>query len=323
MPPTRPRGAPRRFDKEGIAITIEETAMSFEYAVIIPTLNAAGYIDALLRSLESQTLPPREILVVDSASDDDTLRLAKAHPAVRILTVARREFDHGGTRDMAIRRCDSPFAVLLTQDALPSGDDCMRALLEPFADSSVAAVCGRQVARPDATARERAVRAYRYPAQSAVWEKRDIPERGMRAFLLSDVCAAYRRTAYLAVGGFERPIATNEDMLMAATLLEAGYRLAYRAEARVWHSHDYTLRQEYRRNRLIGRFLARYGRRFEGGEMGEGVRMAASVTRTLWEDGARREIVPFWLNCAARLLGNRAGRRAGAREIKRRGMADG
>ena len=55
--------------------------------------------------------------------------------------------------------------------------------------------------------------------------------------------------AYLAVGGFDAPIITNEDMMMAAKLLHAGYALAYTPEAAVYHSHRYTMEEEYRRNK--------------------------------------------------------------------------
>ena len=87
---------------------------------------------------------------------------------------------------------------------------------------------------------------------------------GIRSFLLSDSCAAYRRSAYESVGGFTHPIETNEDMLIAADFLRAGYALVYQAEARVLHAHNYSLLQEYRRNRKIGAFLVRYSERFQG-----------------------------------------------------------
>lgn len=281
-----------------------------DYTVIIPTLNAAEGIDALLAALAAQTLPPREIVVVDSASEDGTLDRARAHAGVRAMEISRRAFDHGGTRDMAVRGCETPAVVLMTQDALPMDPGCMAALLRPLEDPAVAAVCGRQVARRDARAREKAVRAFRYPAESAVWGSDDIPRLGVRAYLLSDVCAAYRRSAYLAVGGFERPIETNEDMLIASDFLKAGYRLAYAADARVWHSHDFTLREEYARNRRIGAFMARYADRLEGlSATDEGLRMVKRVSAELLRQGRVIEWIGFGCNCLARALGNRAGRR--------------
>lgn len=295
--------------KERGPIDTEFRADAPEYAVIIPTLNAEKYIDALLKSLLEQTLSPREIWVVDSDSDDATAQRAAAYPRTRVVTIRREEFDHGGTRDMVIRRSDAPFVVLMTQDALPMDAGCMAQLLEPFGDADVAAVCARQVARPDALAREKAVRAFRYPDESFTWTRADVGRMGIRSYLLSDVCAAYRREAYLEVGGFTHPLRTNEDMLMAAELLEHGYRLAYQDGARVWHSHNYTPQQEYNRNRLIGAFLAQYGDRFESGELGEGLRMVKAVSRQLLRRGDIIGWLGFGVNCAARMLGNRAGRR--------------
>lgn len=285
----------------------------FRYTAILPTRNAAEQIDRQIESLRGQTLPPERILVVDSCSSDDTVRRAQSHAGVECVVLGPGAFDHGGTRDMAVRRCDTPFAVLMTQDALPMDANCMAALLSPMADARVAAVCARQVARPEATHRERAIRAFRYPEESRTWDRADVRELGIRAYLLSDVCAAYRCEAYRAVGGFAHPIATNEDMLIAADFLDAGYRLAYRADARVWHSHSFTLAQEYRRNRLIGGFLARYAQRFESGEMGEGMRLVREVTSALVKGGHWGELIPFYASCAAKLLGSRAGRRAARR----------
>ena len=286
---------------------------SRRYTAIIPVLDAAATINRQLEVLRQQTLPPEEILVVDSGSGDDTVALAEAVPGVQVIALRRGEFDHGGTRDMAIRESTTPFAVLLTQDALPMDNGWAEALLRPFEDERVAAVCGRQVAREDARASERAIRAFRYPGEDRVWGREDVPALGARALLLADVCAAYRREAYEAVGGFERPIATNEDMLIAADFLRAGYRLAYSAGARVWHSHDHTLRQEYERNRKIGAFLERYASRLgEVGEMGEGLRMVREVSARLLREGHPLEWMRFGLGCAVKLLGNRAGRRSAA-----------
>lgn len=284
--------------------------MARQYTVIIPTLNAADRIERLIETLLMQSVLPEEIVVVDSQSEDGTLERAQSYERVRTATVERNTFDHGGTRDMAIRACDVPFVVLLTQDALPMDAHCMESLLSAFDDETVAAACGRQIAYPDAREAEKLVRSFRYPDESRVWSAEDIPKLGIRAYLLSDVCAAYRRSAYEKVGGFEHPILTNEDMLIAADFLRAGYRLAYCSEARVWHSHNNTLQQEYERNRKIGRFLARYGDRFsDSGELGEGARMVREISIGLLKRGKIGEWIAFGANCAARMLGNFAGKR--------------
>lgn len=277
--------------------------------LIIPTLNAAESIQRLLTAVHRQTMVPTEILIVDSQSEDSTLSLASQFPSVRCITIPKNEFDHGGTRDMALRKSSGDIVLFMTQDALPADEYYVEHLIAPFEDTRVAAVGGRQIAYPDARPFEKLVRANNYPAQSRTWGAEDIERLGVRAFLISDVCAAYRREAYLAVGGFDHPIMTNEDMLMAERLLHAGYRVAYQGDACVFHSHNFTLKQEYRRNLLIGKTLKRHEARFDHvHEMSTGTALAKTVLLELIKEKHFAECFCFAANCAARLLGNKVGR---------------
>lgn len=284
-------------------------------SLIIPTLNAGALLPSLIAALRGQTLPPDEILIVDSSSKDGTADTARAL-GCRVEVIPRADFDHGGTRDTALRSTRGDIVVFMTQDALPASRTSLEQLLAPLADARVAAVSGRQIARPDARPYERLVRAYNYPAQSRVWTKDDLSALGVRAYLISDVFAAYRREAYLAVGGFEHPLETNEDMLIAQRLLAQGYTLAYSGEACVYHSHAFTWRQQYSRNRAVGRFMERYRDRFPCSELGTGMTLARNVLFALLREGRPLECAAFAIDCSARLLGNRAGRRDARQERK-------
>jgi len=117
--------------------------------VVIPVLNAAGTLPALLEALADQSpSPPDEIVLVDSMSTDDTRRIALAQTNVRIVPLER--FSHGRARNLGAREATGAIIVLMTQDALPADRHWLAALLEPLADPRVAAVCSRQVPRPDA-----------------------------------------------------------------------------------------------------------------------------------------------------------------------------
>ena len=290
-------------------------------SVVIPTLNAGSAFINLLDMLQKQSVKPNEILVVDSQSEDETCAVAQRAGAW-VLQVMRKDFDHGGTRDMAFQKASGDIVVFLTQDALPVDEYCIENLTEFFTDPMVAAVGGRQIAYDNARPFEKAVRAHNYPDVERIWTSQDITALGVRAFLISDVCAAYRREAYLSVGGFDRPVLTNEDMLMAEKLLHAGYKLAYTGKAKVYHSHRFTLRQEYRRNYAIGRTLKRYESRFEyAGEAGAGMKLALDVMGDLIRKGEVKECFCFAANCAARLLGNRMGRAKESQIIRRQNRA--
>ena len=50
------------------------------------------------------------------------------------------------------------------------------------------------------------------------------------------------------MGGFTQKTIFNEDMIMAAQMVMRGYYIAYTAEARVVHSHNYSGLQQFHRN---------------------------------------------------------------------------
>lgn len=220
-----------------------------EISVIIPTLNAEHEIDGLLIALEHQSIQPVEILIVDSASEDKTIELVRQHKRVRLLEIDRQAFNHGTTRDMALRKSSGDFVCFLTQDAVPVSGDYLKRLVAPMVeDPSIALVSGRQLPKADARRFEQLVREFNYPDSPSVRSKGDLEQFGIKTFFASDTCSAYRRSSYLECGGFDH-VNTNEDMLMAARFIASGLKVAYEPCAEVYHSHNLTPSQQFARNR--------------------------------------------------------------------------
>lgn len=286
-----------------------------DVSVVIPTLDAEREIEDLLRILESQSLKPIEVLVVDSESEDHTVAVVQRHDGVRILQIERRDFNHGVTRDMALRETTGDFVCFLTQDAVPASDDYLARLVAPMIeDPDIALVSGRQLPKADARRFEQLVRSFNYPDSPSVRSKKDLEKCGIKTFFASDSCSAYRRTAYLDCGGFER-VNTNEDMLMAARFVASGLKVAYEPSAEVYHSHNLTPSQQFARNRAVGMFLESHADDLmHASEIGEGGRLVKAVSSELLREGRLGELFAFGVDCCARLLGNRAGRRAGRKE---------
>lgn len=282
-----------------------------DISVIIPTLNAEHDIEGLLTVLGRQSIQPIETMVVDSASEDRTIELIQKHKGVRLLQIDRQDFNHGGTRDLALRESRGDFVCFLTQDAVPVSDDYLELLVAPMVDDSeIALVSGRQLPKADARRFEQLVRGFNYPDSSSVRSKRDLKKYGIKTFFASDTCSAYRRTAYLECGGFDH-VNTNEDMLMAAKFIASGMKVAYEPRAEVYHSHNLTPSQQFARNRAVGFFLETHADDLmQASEIGEGGRLVRSVSSQLLREGNFGELVAFGVDCCARLLGNRAGRRA-------------
>ena len=93
------------------------------------------------------------------------------------------------------------------------------------------------------------------------------------------MCAAYDREVYQKMGGFTERAIFNEDMIYAGTMVQNGYTVVYAADARVYHSHNYSGRQQFHRNFDLGVSQAEHPEIFEGvPSEGEGIRLADPST---------------------------------------------
>ena len=221
-------------------------------AVIIPTLNGGEVWLDCLKALHQQVQQPDCVMIVDSGSTDGT-DMAALEAGFELIRIAREWFDHGGTRQMAARRFVAfDVLVYLTQDAVLASPDALAQLVAPFADPRVGTTYGRQLPRQGSGPIEAHARLFNYPPQSNTRTLADKAHMGIKAAFTSNSFAAYRAEALLAVGGFPESLILGEDMVVAARMLQAGWSVAYVAEAQVWHSHGYTLSQEFKRYFDIG-----------------------------------------------------------------------
>lgn len=231
--------------------------MFINISVIIPCLNAVTMLEPLVISLRGQTVPPNEIVVVDSESTDGTSRLAH-DLGCAVLPIVRCDFNHGGTRNLASIHAQGDILVFLTQDALPVDSFFLQHLLDPIISGKAVASFARQVPYPGASVGEKFARVFNYPPESQIRTRASIATMGLGAYFFSNVSSAIRKDVFMDVGMFADDVIMNEDMLMCAKLLDAGHTVAYAAEAKVYHSHDYSLLQTFRRYFDIGVFFTRH-----------------------------------------------------------------
>lgn len=219
-------------------------------SVIIPTLNAGKHIQKLLTLLKGQSIPS-EIIVIDSSSSDNTVKIAESY-GVKTITIKREDFDHGGTRNMAVSHARGDIVVFLTQDAFPENKHCIENLTDPLTNLEIAGAYGRQIPKIDSIPSERFTRLFNYPSTPIVKGKDDISKLGIKTFFFSNVCSAIRKREFEELGGFPEKAIMNEDMVFAAKLILKGYKIAYVPEAKVIHSHNYTWKQQFKRYFDIG-----------------------------------------------------------------------
>lgn len=284
------------------------TTAARSVSLVLPTLNAAHQWQAWLDAFRTQTLQPGRVLVIDSSSDDATADLARA-AGFEVCVIPRAEFDHGGTRQRGVEMtAGSDIIVFFSQDAMPAHPEAIERLVACFDHPAVGAAYGRQLPYPNATPIEAHARGFNYPPTSRVKTLADARVEGFRTIFMSNAFAAYRRAALDKVGGFKSPLISMEDEYMAARIVLAGYAIAYCAEARVFHSHGYALRQEFARYFDFGVFHARESwiRQSFGRTEGEGMRFLRSQVSYLWRQRPLL-IAPAMIQLAAKLIGFRLG----------------
>lgn len=281
--------------------------MSSQATVIVPTYNAGPLWRQWIQAFQAQTVQP-EVYVVDSSSGDDTVALAR-DAGFHVSIIDKNDFNHGGTRSRAIEQfCQTDIVIFLTQDALLAAPDAIENILRAFTDTNIGAVCGRQLPHKNANPLAAHARTFNYPPKSCVKDASDIATQGLKVAFMSNSFAAYRVAIMNACHGFPSHTILCEDMYLAGKMVLDGYKVAYCAEAGVYHSHNYSPLEEFKRYFDIGVFHARepWLRNRLGGASGEGLRFVRSELRSI---GMLR---PRWwlqslLTNAAKLIGFKIG----------------
>jgi rhamnosyltransferase len=174
----------------------------------------------------------------------------------------------------------------------------------------IKAAFGRQL--PNSTCREieKYTRSFNYPEESRVKSKADLETLGIKTFFCSNVCAMYEKKTYDSLGGFARRTIFNEDMIFAAKLIQNGYGVAYAADARVIHSHNYTGFQQFTRNFDLAVSQKDHPEVFEGiRSEGEGIRLVKQTAAYLTKSGKIHLVPQLVYMSGCKYLGYLIGKR--------------
>lgn len=278
-------------------------------SVIIPTYNAEKYLKELLDRLKVQTVL-FELIIIDSSSTDHTLSIAREYTD-NIIIIPQIEFDHGGTRTKAAKAASGDFIVFLTQDALPYDNQSIEEILKTFEDTKVGAAYGKQLAYEDTSLFGKHLRQFNYTDTSYVRTISDKKQYGIKTAFLSDSFAAYRRSALEKANWFKDGLIVGEDNYAGAKILLQDFAIAYCTEAKVYHSHSYSIIEEFKRYFDIGVFhkrehwiLTTFGK-----AEGEGGKYVKSEFKYLLKHHTYYRIPEFFIRNGMKYLGYKLGQK--------------
>lgn len=231
---------------------------SFKACLIVPTLNPGDCNwRKWIECIASQDYDLDRVIVIDSGSDDNVVTLSR-EAGFEIISISKQDFNHGTTRQMAADKCkDTDLLIYLTQDAYLAEHSSISNLVKYFKDERVGAVCGRQLPHSDANAIAKHAREHNYGPDTITNSHSPGVPCSIKDVFMSNSFAAYRKLALDDCGGFPDSTIMCEDMYVAAKMLMNDYLIVYAADARCYHSHNYTVLQEFKRYFDIGVFHSR------------------------------------------------------------------
>ena len=193
-------------------------------AVIVPAYGLADLVGEALHSLQRQTMPDWECMVIDDGSPDDVAGAVTpflADPRIHFIATA----NHGvsAARNRAIRHSAAPLIALLDGDDLFRPDYLATMVPVMEADPSIRfATCNARIF--GAVERERLC----FDHRQGKGEKRrgklpDVLDRSFGVYIGS----IFRRADFDTIGGFDESMAMSEDFDLWVRLLQLGGEAQY------------------------------------------------------------------------------------------------
>lgn len=286
-----------------------------EVDVIIPVYKPSEKLLDLLDRLKTQTHPVHRIILINTEKRyfDDFIRgtdFLDKYENLLAEHITKEEFDHGKTRNYGVSLSKAPYFILMTDDAVPADDELVELLIAPFKDDRVGMTYARQLPAGDCGVIESYTRTFNYPETSCVKSSENLKDMGIKAFFASNVCAAYRRALFDELKGFTDHTIFNEDMIYARGVLDSGHLIAYAADAKVVHSHNYSGIGQLRRNFDLGVSHADYPEIFSGlSTETEGIRLVKKTCAYLCSIGKPWLILKLCWQSGCKYIGYFLGKR--------------
>lgn len=279
--------------------------------IVIPVLRPDGRLKMCIERLLRQSVMPDRILlnVLYENPVDREIPEVYMDERIEVRYTPREEYDRAGSRDTILRELDSDIVIFMVQTAIPQNRYLVEKLTEPFKEERTAVVYGRHMTDDECSPIECCVRQFNYPPKGMTKSLEDAGKLGIRTFFNSNVCAAYRRRAYLETEGFGKRMIAGEDMLAARRLLEKGWQAVYAPEAEVIYYRNDDLHGLWKRNFDIGVAHAEHPEMLENTKPGkEGVRLVRVTSALLRQNHMEEYLGEVLTRSIVRYLAYQLGR---------------
>lgn len=209
--------------------------MSSGLTVMIPAYNEAESITDTIRSVQNQTTPPFEIIVIDDFSSDNTGELARKC-GVTVLRPPSNTGSKAGAQNFALKQVNTPYVMAIDADTTLA-PDAIEKLMKALEDPKTVAACGLVLPRHVKTIWERG----RYIEYMFAFTFYKVIQDYYEKPLISSGCFSVYRTEILKENDGWSTRTMAEDMDLTWRFYQAGYGVRFVPEAVCYpiEPHDY------------------------------------------------------------------------------------
>jgi glycosyltransferase involved in cell wall biosynthesis len=224
----------------------------FEVSVVIPVRDEVDALPELIASLQSQTFPPSEVVIVDGGSTDGTVARARQLTAgdERFRVVEAGKATPGRGRNIGIAAARNEWIALADAGSRLESQWLERLVKVVQGDPAIAFVYGNFEPIVDSFFTRCASLAY-------------IPPKQMRpGGLIRVPCIAsslLRRETWRQVGGFP-DLRAAEDLMFIEKIEQQGCKMGWAPQATIWWHIQPTLRDTFKRFAVYSRHNVWAGR---------------------------------------------------------------
>ena len=208
-------------------------------SIVMRSKNDGALIGATLRAVHAQAYPAGfELIHIDSGSTDNTLDVIRSFNPAKLIQIKAEDYVPGVVLNRGMREARSKWVVFLNSDCEPVDGRWLAELVKVACSSERAgAAFGRQVPREDCQAvyAHDYDRCFGFQRETADWDH-----------FFSMANSIVRRDVW-EQEPFREDLQYSEDDEWSRRLVEKGWGVVYAPESSVIHSHNYTLRQAFRR----------------------------------------------------------------------------
>jgi poly-beta-1,6-N-acetyl-D-glucosamine synthase len=193
--------------------------------VLVPAYNESASIVDTVKSIQGQTNPPDEIIVIDDFSTDNTGELARGC-GVTVLRPPKNTGSKAGAQNFALTQVRTPYVMAIDADTTLA-PDAIEKLMPALNDPAVVAACGFVIPRHVRTIWERG-RYIEYMFAFTFYKQ--IQDYYGKPLISSGCFSVYRTPVLQGQGGWStRTMA--EDMDLTWSFFQAGHAVRFIPEA--------------------------------------------------------------------------------------------